>query len=126
MGLAPVTVTANTSPYVITNGIDGTYSVTAINDANCTGTASGSGTILSNLVPLAPVSGTSAVYCFGDPIIDLFAVGTGGTLTWYSDLGFTDIGAGTSYSPTNAMGYIHIMFLKNLMVVQALYLQSML
>ena len=103
-GVTPVTVTANTSPYVITNGIDGTYSVTAINDANCTGTASGSGTILSNLVPLAPVSGTSAVYCFGDPIIDLFAVGTGGTLTWYSDLGFTAIGAGTSYSPTNAIG----------------------
>jgi gliding motility-associated-like protein len=103
-GLTPVTVTANTSPYVIANGADGTYSVTAINDANCTGTASGSGTILSNLVPLAPVSGTSTVYCFGDPIADLFAVGTGGVLTWYSDLGFTTIGAGTSYSPTNAVG----------------------
>lgn len=103
-GVTPVTVVANTSPYVISNGADGTYSVTAINDANCNGTASGSGTILTNAVPLAPVAGSDAIYCFGDPVTDLFAVGTGGTLTWYSDLGFTVIGTGTSYTPTNAVG----------------------
>jgi len=103
-GVTPVTVTANTSPYTISNGGDGTYSVSSVNDINCTGTSSGTGTILTNTVPLAPAAGADAVYCFGDPITDIFAASTGGTLTWYSDMGVTILGTGTSYSPTNAVG----------------------
>jgi large repetitive protein len=103
-GSTPTTISTNLNPYVISNGMDGTYTVTNVSDVNCTGTSSGSATILSNPLPLAPTAGVDATYCIGDPIIDLFATGGGGVLTWYSDMGITIEGTGTAFSPINSVG----------------------
>jgi len=99
-GVTPVSVVVNTSPFTISGGADGTYSIVSVSDINCTGTSSGTGTILTNPMPAAPNAGTDATYCFGDPIADLFAVGTGGSLDWFDDAGLTNnVGTGTLIAP---------------------------
>ncbi len=104
-GSTSTTVNPSSSPYVISGGGDGTYIVTAVSDANCTGTSSGSATITTNPLPAAPTVGADATYCDGETIADLFAAGSGGTLNWYSDAGLTNnIGSGTSLTPANTIG----------------------
>ena len=105
-GVTPVSITGQaTSPYTISGGGDGTYTVTVLNDANCVGTSSGTATISTNPTPIAPTAGTDEAYCFGEPMVDLFAAGGGGTLTWYDDAGLTNvIATGTSLTPSSAVG----------------------
>lgn len=80
-----------TSPYVISGGMDGTYLIISVDDQNCTGTSSGSGTITTNFSPLAPTVSADATYCLGDAISDLTASGSGGMLNWYDDAGLTNL-----------------------------------
>ncbi|MFH1319268.1 MAG: PKD domain-containing protein [Bacteroidota bacterium] len=48
--------------------------------------------------PPAPAA-NDVTYCEGDPIADLTATGTGGTLTWYSDAALSDsIGTGSPFN----------------------------
>lgn len=51
-GIAPTTISAATSPYTITNPGAGTYSITSVSDANCTGTFSGSAPVVINPLPV--------------------------------------------------------------------------
>ena len=61
--------------------------------------------ITINTTPTAPSAGTDATYCDGDLIADLFAAGSGGTLTWYDDAALTNvIGSGNSLTPNNSIG----------------------
>jgi gliding motility-associated-like protein len=108
-GVTPTNITGIlTSPYTISGGGDGTYTVAVVSDANCTGTSSGSAVITTNPTPVAPAAGTDATYCFGDPMVDLFAAVGGGTLTWYDDAGLTNvIGTGTSLTPSGAIGTVN-------------------
>ena len=103
--VTPVTVPGiMTSPYTISGAGDGSYILSAVSDASCIGTFSGAADIITNPLPLAPTAGVDATYCIGDPIIDLFAAGGGGVLTWYSDMGITIEGIGTAFSPINSVG----------------------
>ncbi|MDC0339361.1 hypothetical protein OAN33_07475, partial [Flavobacteriales bacterium] len=63
-------------------------------------------TITINALPIAPVAGTSAVYCDADPISDLTGTaGSGGTLNWYDDAGLTNnVGTGAVLTPNSAVG----------------------
>ncbi|MEI7979361.1 MAG: PKD-like domain-containing protein, partial [Bacteroidota bacterium] len=64
-GTTPTTVNATSSnPYVITNAPAGTYSVTALSNANCTGTFSGSASVVVN--PLPTLTNTTAEACSGN------------------------------------------------------------
>ena len=70
---------------------------------NCTD--ENSFTVTINNTPTNPTAGLDATYCDGDAIADLFAAGSGGTLTWYDDAGLTNsIGSGNSLSPNNSIG----------------------
>ncbi|MFZ4796121.1 MAG: PKD-like domain-containing protein [Bacteroidia bacterium] len=63
-GTTPTTVNATSSnPYTITNAPAGTYSVTALNNANCAGTYSGSASVIVN--PLPTLTNTTANVCSG-------------------------------------------------------------
>lgn len=59
-----------------------------------------------NPVPAAPALSGSANYCQGDPLNDLIAtIGSGGTITWYSDPGLTNqLGTGTNLTPNTTLG----------------------
>ncbi len=106
-GTTPVNITGhNGMTYTIAAPTAGTYTVSSVSDDNgCAGTTSGSETVTIYTMPAAPTAGTDAVYCNGDVIADLFAVGTGGTLTWYDDAGLTNVvGTGTSLTPSGAIG----------------------
>ena len=70
---------------------------------NCTD--ENSFTVTINTTPVAPTAGTDATYCDGDAITDLFAAGSGGTLTWYDDAVLTNVvGTGNSLTPSNTVG----------------------
>ena len=72
---------------------------------NCTD--ENSFTVTINTTPVAPTAGSDATYCDGDVISDLFAAGSGGTLTWYDDAGLSSvIGTGNSITPSNTIGTI--------------------
>jgi len=56
-GIAQAPVNVQASPYVITKAAAGTYTVTALNDAHCTGTSfTGSATVTVNTAPAAVIS----------------------------------------------------------------------
>ncbi|MDQ6608364.1 MAG: hypothetical protein M3Y85_00890, partial [Bacteroidota bacterium] len=58
----------NTSPYpiIVTPLANTTYSLVSMNDANCTGTVSGSETINVTQLPVASAAVTTAITCNGD------------------------------------------------------------
>jgi len=109
---------SNTIPVNLCSGqdytyVDGTTSTNIIaNESHVSNllTALGCDSIITEDIvisgPIAPVAGTNATYCDGDPLTDLTATaGSGGNLTWYSDAGLTTIiGTGTSFTPTNTIG----------------------
>jgi len=56
-----------------------------------------------NPVPPPPLVLSDSVYCFGDQLADLMAVGS--SITWYSDVILTNsIGVGPTIPPINAVG----------------------
>ena len=56
-----------------------------------------------NQLSAVPTVTADASYCQGDPIIDLTATGTGGTINWYSPLS-TPVGSGSTFTPNNTLG----------------------
>ncbi|PWK17484.1 SprB-like repeat protein, partial [Arcicella aurantiaca] len=81
-GTTPVTVAGiTTSPYVITTATAGTYTITAVSDANCTGTSmTGQATVTVNPLPTAVVSGGGTV-CEGVTLPDV-SIALTGTAPW--------------------------------------------
>ena len=76
-----------TSPYVfsITPSATKTYSITALNDKNCTGTSfSGTPTVTVNALPLPPTV-TNVQVCQNAPAPDLDAIVTGTNIKWFAD-----------------------------------------
>ena len=101
-GTSSTSVTALTSPYTIENGIDGTYVVTAVSDANCTGSSNGSANIITNPLPTATISGGGAI-CAGNPIIPDVTIDLIGTGPW--NITYFD-GTSSVTVSTNANPYI--------------------
>ena len=77
-GVTPVTVPGiMTSPYTISGAADGTYVLSAVSDASCTGTFSGfADNHITNPLPTATLSGGGTI-CSGDPIPDMTVTLTG-------------------------------------------------
>jgi gliding motility-associated-like protein len=84
----------------------GTYVVTSLEDAGCTASVSGTQTIVVNPIPVAPIAGDDATYCYFDEFSPMYAQTTlNGTLTWYSDLELTQqVGFGESLLPSTSVG----------------------
>jgi gliding motility-associated-like protein len=84
----------------------GTYVVNSLEDAGCTATISGTETIVVNPVPVAPIAGDDATYCYYDQFAPMYAQASlNGTLTWYSDAGLTQqVGSGESLLPSTVVG----------------------
>ena len=101
----PQTATGSTSPVSLGNA-EGVYVINAIADANCNNTGSfGSQTIVINPIPSAPTAGTDSTYCSSWDLENMFASGSGGTYTWYSDATLTDvISTGTTLMPSDQNG----------------------
>lgn len=68
----------NTSTFYVTEIISGCQSSPTII------------TVTINPTPAAPTAPSPPAYCLGDPIFDLTATGTGGTLTWFGDMALTN------------------------------------
>ena len=80
-GVTPVTESMiMTSPYTISGAGDGSYVLSAVSDASCTGTFSGSADIITIPLPTATLSGGGTI-CSGDPIPDMTVTLTG-TAPW--------------------------------------------
>ncbi len=79
----------------------GEYIVTAVTDANCTDTASGTQMIVINSLPTVTNVTGGAAYCDGDPINDIFADVTG-VGPWTIDYTVDGVAASVS-NPTSPM-----------------------
>ena len=80
-GVTPVTESGiMTSPYTISGAGDGSYVLSAVSDASCTGTFSGSADIITIPLPTATLAGGGTI-CSGDPIPDMTVTLTG-TAPW--------------------------------------------
>ena len=86
----------------ISNGIGGTtYSAMYLTNGVCADSSIQNITV--NIVPETPNVGTDTAYCEGESIIDMTAVGNGGTINWYNDSALTNlVGSGNSFSPSVA------------------------
>jgi gliding motility-associated-like protein len=92
--------------YVITGLAQGSYTDFTVTLAGCIGTNAGPVVLTDPSAPAAPLAGTNATYCQGDAIANLTATaGSGGTLTWYDNVGLTDVvGTGATFTPSSAVG----------------------
>lgn len=60
------------------------------NNLGCKGPAA-TVTVTVNALPATPNTSGNVQYCDGDVINDIYAVGAGGTITWYSDAALTTV-----------------------------------
>ncbi|HHZ65648.1 MAG TPA: PKD domain-containing protein [Flavobacteriales bacterium] len=83
----------------------GNYLVTITGGTGCTVTSDTITISAPGTIP-PPVAGADATYCAGDSIADLTAApGSGGSITWYSDLALTNvIGTGNTLTPDTVIG----------------------
>ncbi|GEM_PF-654618 len=96
--------TGGASPVSLGNA-PGVYLLLDVSDANCAGVASGMDSIIVHPYPLEPLAGTDETYCTTSVFNDMTASGSGGTLTWYSDAGLTDVlTTGPTLTPSNTEG----------------------
>jgi gliding motility-associated-like protein len=103
---APQTVTGSTSPISFGN-TPGTYVLTSISDANCSGPANGTQSVVVNPLPAAPVTSSDSTYCSTWTLVDMTANGGAGTFTWYSDAPLTNtLGNGASLLPNSTSGAV--------------------
>jgi gliding motility-associated-like protein len=83
----PVTSVAGTTTYYVSqteNGCEGPRAAIVVT---------------VNPTPPAPVVPAPATYCEGDPVLDLTASGTGGTLRWYDDATLSNqVGTGSPFT----------------------------
>ncbi len=88
-GTTPTTVITATSPYVLVNPTAGTYTITTITDANCTGTSSGSAAVIINPLPVANFTPDVTIGC--TPLCvtytDASTVTSGNINAWSWDFG---------------------------------------
>ena len=103
-GTTPTAVTGiSTNPYIISAATAGTYTVTALSDANCTAQASdrtGSATVTVNARPTSVVSGGGSI-CSGSalPDVTITLTGTGPWNLTYTDGTTPATVTGTSTNP---------------------------
>ena len=69
------------SPYIISGAAVGTYAVTNVSDINCTGTSSGTASVIVNMLPSATLSGGGTV-CTGSPLPNI-SIDLTGASPWY-------------------------------------------
>ena len=102
-GTTPTTVNAiSSSPYIISGAAAGTYSVTNVSDLNCTGTASGTASVIVNILPVVTLSGGGTV-CSGSPLPNINFDLTG-VAPWY--LTYTFDGTPVTVTGINASPYV--------------------
>ena len=98
-GITNTSVIAAASPYTITNPMAGTYSVTLISDANCTGTFSGSALVEINPLPVPVFTANPLSGC--EPLCVTFnnttSVASGSITNWAWTFG--DGGTSNQQSP---------------------------
>lgn len=96
-------LTSNIANFTIAESTAGTYSITSVSDANCTGTSSGSATIIVNALPTVglTVSPSSATVCAGTSVT---LSGTGAT-TYVWTGGSVSVTDGQSFIPTGTATY---------------------
>jgi len=103
---AAQTVTGSTSPISLGN-TPGTYELTSISDANCSGPATQTQTILVNPLPAAPATSADSTYCSTWTLVDMTASGGAGTFNWYDDAALTNnLGSGATYLPSSTSGAV--------------------
>jgi gliding motility-associated-like protein len=98
----------NSSPFNLSVGIDGNYTLLSVTGGGCSGTELGTGTINVVIPPSVDIE-SDATYCNLDPINALNVVSTnGGTVNWYTNPGLTGapVFTGNSYTPTQGVGSV--------------------
>jgi gliding motility-associated-like protein len=94
----------NSSPYTITTGTAGNYSLLSVSDANCVGSSGGSASIIVN--PIPAISVNSPAICEGATAnVTATPASTGGTYSWMPGAAVTQTinvtpGSTTTYTVT--------------------------
>ncbi|MCB9224463.1 MAG: gliding motility-associated C-terminal domain-containing protein [Crocinitomicaceae bacterium] len=103
----PYNITGITSSsYTFSASQNGTYTLSTLTGAGCTGTVSGTG-VINVIVPPTVDIEANATYCAGDVIAPLNVISTnGGTVNWYNNAALTPpaLATGNSYTPTPGVG----------------------